>query len=359
MKLYSCSVVSFREKRVTSTHVSVRGERVALETFTTPHLGWLARKGQSMVEAPAPRCHRAEIVLTLRGVEKYYHLEHADEPVKALTGVNLREDCDQFGGFPAIRKGEFVVIRGPSGGGKTTLLNIIGTLDAPTKGTVELLGHVIDGNSDDNLLADLRMRNIGFVFQTFNLIATMTALENVELPMTILGNLDGKSRRLRARQLLALVGLRNRTDHLPSELSGGEQQRVTIARSLANNPSLLLLDEPTGDLDTATTIEIMDLLAQLNRMIGTTCVMVTHNPDLECYADRILYVSDGKFTAQIYNASPCRLVLPEYQRYLAERETAATLLMSRETPGADPSHAPLEASSPPQPPIDLRTEGGT
>jgi len=156
-------------------------------------------------------------------------------------------------------------------------------------------------------LANLRLQKIGFVFQTFNLLATMSAFENVELPMTILGKLNNKQRKERALELLRLVGLQDRVGHLPSELSGGEQQRVTIARALANEPDLLLLDEPTGDLDTRNTVEIMDLLMDINLQRKTTCVMVTHNPDVECYADRILYLSDGKFEKQAINSKQNRL----------------------------------------------------
>jgi putative ABC transport system ATP-binding protein len=265
------------------------------------------------------------VVLRLQGIAKEFELEGSDERVVALRDISLCEDEGDCG-FDPIRQGEFVMIRGPSGGGKTTLLNIIGTLDSPTRGSISLMGHVIDKNSSDEELADLRLKHLGFVFQTFNLISTMTAAENVELPMTLIGTLSEKERRVRARQLLALVGLRNRVDHLPSELSGGEQQRVTIARSLANNPSILLLDEPTGDLDTSTTIEVMNLLLRLNRMVGTTLIMVTHNPDVECYADRILYVADGTFRRQAVNTDPMTLDGEAYQAYLHARESAATTL---------------------------------
>jgi len=208
------------------------------------------------------------------------------------------------------------MIRGPSGGGKTTLLNILGTIDEPTEGTVEILGQVVDKTSTDSYLADLRLQRIGFVFQTFNLIATMSAFENVELPMTILGNLSKSESKKRARHLLEVVGLGDRLEHLPSELSGGEQQRVTIARALANKPDILLLDEPTGDLDTKNTIEVMDLLLDINLQQKTTCIMVTHNPDLECYADRILYVEDGKFKKQAINSVQSRIDFKTYMTHV-------------------------------------------
>jgi len=144
----------------------------------------------------------------------------------------------------------------------------------------------------------------------------MSAFENVELPMTILGKLKRKERKEKAKALLTLVGLQDRLGHLPSELSGGEQQRVTIARALANDPELLLLDEPTGDLDTKNTVEVMDLLLQINNEKKTTCIMVTHNPDVECYADRILYLSDGKFEKQVYNLEQTPLNYEDYIKYL-------------------------------------------
>lgn len=195
------------------------------------------------------------------------------------------------------------MIRGPSGGGKTTLLNLIGTIDSPSDGELYIMNQRIDGSSKDDFLSQLRLKHIGFVFQTFNLLATMSALENVELPMILLGKYSDKERKKRAINLLKRVGLGDRLDHLPSELSGGEQQRVAIARALANEPDILLLDEPTGDLDSRATVQVMDLILKINRVgpndegedFGTTCVMVTHNPELECYADRILYVQDGVF----------------------------------------------------------------
>lgn len=296
----------------------------------------------SNTEVARLRALRSEpVVLRLSHIGKSYPIAGSDDRVVALKDITLRELDDPTDAqtvvttmtagedilpppFGPVRRGEFVMIRGPSGGGKTTLLNIIGTIDACTEGTIELNDRKIDKDTKENVLADIRLKSLGFVFQTFNLIATMTAAENVELPMTLLGKLSSKEMRLRSRQLLTLVGLRNRINHLPSELSGGEQQRVTIARSLANNPSLLLLDEPTGDLDTANTIEIMDLLTRINRRTKTTCIMVTHNPDIECYADRILYVNDGRFGKEVYNAVPTCLNLEKYTKYLAEKEKQIT-----------------------------------
>lgn len=215
------------------------------------------------------------------------------------------------------------MVRGPSGGGKTTMLNLIGTIDSSSSGELYILKNKIDQSSTDEELSELRLKHIGFVFQTFNLLATMSALENVELPMILLGKLSDKDRRTRAIGLLKRVGLGDRLDHLPSELSGGEQQRVAIARALANEPEILLLDEPTGDLDSKSTVSVMDLLLNINRIgpngegehTATTCVMVTHNPEIECYADRILYVQDGTFVKQALNEVQTSIREEEYTKF--------------------------------------------
>lgn len=215
------------------------------------------------------------------------------------------------------------MIRGPSGGGKTTMLNLIGSIDSSTSGELYIMNQRIDKDSTDAFLSELRLKHIGFVFQTFNLLATMSALENVELPMILLGELSDKERKNRAIGLLKRVGLGDRLDHLPSELSGGEQQRVAIARALSNQPDILLLDEPTGDLDSRSTVAIMDLLLNINRIgpngegeqAATTCVMVTHNPEIECYADRILYVQDGTFVKQALNEVQTAIREVEYTKF--------------------------------------------
>jgi len=225
-------------------------------------------------------------LIELDAVSKMYKLPGRDEEVAALQSITMKTSHEIY----PILRGEFVVLRGPSGGGKTTLLNLIGCIDSPTAGTLRLFGTDIAPNAKDSFLASLRLAKIGFVFQTFNLLATMSAFENVELPMTLLGKLNKKERQARAAHLLTLVGLRDRMQHLPSELSGGEQQRVTIARALANEPEVLLLDEPTGDLDSRNTIDIMDLLLDINQRQQVTLLMVTHNPDVECYGDRVLYI---------------------------------------------------------------------
>lgn len=247
-------------------------------------------------------------------MQKWYELEGRKDRVTALKMINLHSKA----AFSPIRRGEFVMIRGPSGGGKTTLLNIIGTLDYPSAGTIHVFGKVIDKDSKDHFLADLRLKKIGFVFQTFNLLVTMSAFENVELPMLTLGKLTSQEIKKRTLKLLEMVGLRDRAQHLPSELSGGEQQRVTVARALANKPEILLLDEPTGDLDTRNTLDIMDLLLKINQAENTTCIMVTHNPDLECYADRILYVEDGQFVKQIINEEQSALQYDAYITHMSD-----------------------------------------
>ncbi|KAA6397578.1 MAG: ABC transporter ATP-binding protein [Streblomastix strix] len=260
---------------------------------------------------PDPVKPLGDPVVIVKHVEKQYKIQGREDPVVALRDVSLVDKTE----FYPVHEREFIMIRGPSGGGKTTLLNILGTIDKPTGGEVILYNKKIDSSSSDAELSEMRLANIGFVFQTFNLLATLSAFENVELPMTVLGKLTKKQTKKRATELLESVGLRDRMMHLPSELSGGEQQRVTIARALSNEPQLLLLDEPTGDLDTANTIQIMDLILEIN-LRGTTCIMVTHNPDIECYADRILYMQDGTVQKQILNRRQVRLQEAKYKQYL-------------------------------------------
>ncbi len=200
--------------------------------------------------------------------------------VYALNGVNLR-----------VEAGEFMSIMGASGSGKTTLLNLIGALDRPTEGKVLIKGTDI-ARLDDNELAQLRNQEIGFVFQFFNLVARMTALKNVELPMAFAG-ISQDARKRRATELLGTVGLGDRIDHRPTELSGGEQQRVAIARALVNNPSVVLCDEPTGNVDSETGKELIETLRKLNREHGQTFVIVTHDPLVAGSVDRIAHMQDG------------------------------------------------------------------
>jgi putative ABC transport system ATP-binding protein len=208
-------------------------------------------------------------------------------PVEALRGVNLK-----------VETGEFLAILGPSGSGKSTLLNLIGALDKPTDGTVLIEGVDIS-RLNDNQLADLR-RRIGFVFQFFNLIPRLTARQNVELPMAISG-LSKDERRKRAEELLEIVGLKERMNHKPTELSGGEQQRVAIARALANNPSFLLMDEPTGNIDSKAANEIIRLVMRLNEEKGITIIMVTHDQRLASRAERIVQMFDGLIVQEKVN----------------------------------------------------------
>jgi putative ABC transport system ATP-binding protein len=218
-------------------------------------------------------------------VKKTYMLGKV--PVEALRGVNLK-----------VEKGDFVSILGPSGSGKSTLLNLVGALDKPTSGTLNIDGVDI-AKLNDNQLADLRLK-IGFVFQFFNLIPRLTARDNVELPMSIANSSKGE-RRKRANELLETVGLKDRVNHKPAELSGGQQQRVAIARALANNPKFLLLDEPTGNVDSKTAKEVLALIKRLNIEQNVSVIMVTHDQHLAREARRTVQMFDGEISADVVN----------------------------------------------------------
>jgi putative ABC transport system ATP-binding protein len=217
-------------------------------------------------------------VIQVEDVHKYYSL--GEQKVHALRGVDL-----------TIQPGEFVAIMGSSGSGKSTFMNMLGCLDKPTSGRYLLEGTDV-AQLAKRQLAEIRNRKLGFVFQGFNLLSRTTALENVELP-TLYAHMEKAARFERAKEVLQMVGLGDRLDHFPSQLSGGQQQRVAIARALVNRPSILLADEPTGNLDSRTSVEIMQIFQELNDA-GLTIVLVTHEPDIARYAKRIVVFRDGK-----------------------------------------------------------------
>ena len=212
-----------------------------------------------------------------------------DEEIHALRGLSIN-----------IEAGEYVAIMGPSGSGKSTLMNLIGCLDTPTKGSYLLNGKEVAAMNDDDL-ARIRNEEIGFVFQTFNLLPRATALHNVELPLVYAG-VSGKERIERARGALAKVELTERASHRPNELSGGQRQRVAIARALVNNPSILLADEPTGNLDSKTGVEIMAVFERLHEG-GNTIILVTHEADIAAHAHRVIYVRDGQVEKDVMRAA--------------------------------------------------------
>lgn len=217
-------------------------------------------------------------LIRIEGVHKYYVLDGVQ--VHALRGIDLN-----------VSQGDFLAIMGPSGSGKSTLMNILGCLDIPDTGSYQLHGREVT-HMDSDALAALRNREIGFVFQSFNLLPRTSAIENVETPLIYAG-VNRRERRQRAAELLQRMGLAERIDHAPNQLSGGQQQRVAIARALVTRPSLLLADEPTGNMDTHTSQEIMDILCRLNREEGLTIVLITHEPEIAARAKRSMILRDG------------------------------------------------------------------
>jgi ABC-type lipoprotein export system ATPase subunit len=230
------------------------------------------------MSSPSPGASAPPVLLEVDGV----HREYDDRQVQALRGVTL-----------GIREGEFVALMGASGSGKSTLLHLLGALDTPDAGEIRFRGESLGRLANP---ARFRARHIGFVFQSFHLLPTLTAVENVQVPMFEM-NWSLRERQRRARDLLAAVGMSHRLDHLPKKLSGGERQRVAIARSLANEPRILLADEPTGNLDSASSAQIMQLLKQVHKEKGHTMILVTHDPAIARNADRIITLRDGQIVS--------------------------------------------------------------
>jgi putative ABC transport system ATP-binding protein len=225
-------------------------------------------------------------VIEMTDVRRIYHM--GEQIVRALDGISFE-----------VRRGDFVAVMGASGSGKSTLLNLLGCLDTPTSGQYKLRGQSI-GNLDDDELAEIRNREIGFVFQSFNLLERLTATTNVELPL-VYGRVSPEERRDRALATLKQVGLADRAGHRPNQLSGGQRQRVAIARALVHGPAMLLADEPTGNLDSESSSEIMDLIGRLHEQ-GNTIVMVTHDEEVAARADRIVRMRDGRIVGDAVHA---------------------------------------------------------
>jgi putative ABC transport system ATP-binding protein len=249
----------------------------------------------------------ASELIRIVDLHKTYHM--GDMTVHALRGVSI-----------TIDRGGFVAIMGPSGSGKSTFMNIVGCLDKPSTGHYYLDGISV-GELQRDELADIRNKKVGFVFQQFNLLARTTALDNVELPLLYSGT-EVKDHKERALRALTMVGLADRSDHHPSQLSGGQQQRVAIARSLINNPQLILADEPTGALDSKTSVEIMAIFQRLNQEQGISIVVVTHEPDIAHYAQRIINFKDGKVQLDERVTEP-RNAKRELEVWPADEEDAA------------------------------------
>ena len=225
-------------------------------------------------------------LIELKNITKSYPV--GDSELKILKGIDLQ-----------IEQGEFVAIMGPSGSGKSTCMNILGCLDVPTSGSYKLDGKAVEGLSGDEL-AEIRNKKIGFVFQGFNLLSRTSALENFELPM-VYANIDAKIRRQKAMEALEKVGLKERQHHQPNQLSGGQQQRVAIARAIVNDAPIIFADEPTGNLDTKMSVEIMELFVSLNKELGRTIILVTHEEDIARYAKRIIRIVDGEISSDTRN----------------------------------------------------------
>ncbi|QEE51410.1 ABC transporter ATP-binding protein [Flavobacterium alkalisoli] len=232
----------------------------------------------------------AQPIIDIKGITRNFPL--GNEVVKVLKGIDL-----------TIEKGEYVALMGPSGSGKSTLMNLLGCLDTPTGGTYILNGKDVS-QMTDNELAEIRNKEIGFVFQTFNLLPRTTALDNVALPMVYAGY-KKPERTQRATQVLTQVGLDDRMDHKPNQLSGGQRQRVAVARALVNHPSIILADEPTGNLDSKTSIEIMKLFNEIHAN-GNTVILVTHEEDIAAYAHRVIRLRDGVIESDRVNPNPHR-----------------------------------------------------